>query len=939
MICSTPTQRKKCRGAVTAMTWTFTLALICAMFGAGSTPAFAQTGATILTSDFEDGTAQGWISRGTAVLTPTMEAAHGGAWSLKVTGRTASWNGPSIDLTGKVVKGTLYQVTAWVRLVSGQPADTVKITMQRTLGPGSACQSFDTVATSAANGVTDGGWVMLSGQYIFSSEASNMLLYLESNSATTSFYVDDVTISQIARDDSGITAGFESNTPEGFGPRGAVTLTPTSADAHSGSFSLLTTGRTAAFQGPSIDVTNKMYNGSQYNVSVWVKMAPGTPDTVMRVSMQINSQGNPSFFTVIGNATVTAGAWKQFTGNFTVPAGGDSSSLYVETNSDPTASFYIDDFQVTFLPPPVIQALTPLHTFFEGKIPLGGAVVQQDIVGPKSDLLKLHFNSITPGNDMKWDAIEGTENTFTFGNADKLVCYAEAFGMGIRGHTLVWHNQVPNWVFLDANGVDMSTEPPSDANKQLLLNRLRNHIANLVGRYAGKIYAWDVVNEVIDESQPDGFRRSKWFLIAGKDFIDVAFQAAHQADPNAKLYINDFNTTIPAKRAFLLQLVTDLKARGIPVDGVGHQFHNNVDFPINDNPASQQQVIDTINAFADLGLANQVTEFDTSIYSGPNPTIYTNYADIPTDLHVKVGYRYRDYFQIYKKLVDEGKLTSVTIWGEADDDTWLTSPSRVDAPLPFDNRMQASPAYYGIIDPLQLPGADLAADIKAFPTFDVTGRTVLYRINTTNNGNDPAASVVLTDTLPAGILFQSLRSPAGWTCTTPAPGATGQISCTIPSMDKGATGQFLVVARVDCSVPNKTQIANSVTISSSTRDPNPAPNNTASATVTVFNPPPVIFGLSVDRPVLVENGRMVPERLFYRAADNCGRDLSPTVTVSSNQPSGSSPDWTVIDPHNLLLRAVAIGGDRVYTITVTATDPAGASTSKSVNVRVLNRGR
>src|SRR5207247_594199 len=119
---------------------------------------------------------------------------------------------------------------------------------------------------------------------------------------------------------------------------------------------------------------------------------------------------------------------------------------------------------------------------------------------------------------------------------------------------------------------------------------------------------WDVVNEVIDESQPDGFRRSPWYLITGTEFIDTAFTAAHQCAPNAKLYINDYNTTITSKRTFLYNLVSNLKSRGIPIDGVGHQMHSNIQFP------SPQSVTDTINLFAGLGMDNQITELDISIY-------------------------------------------------------------------------------------------------------------------------------------------------------------------------------------------------------------------------------------------------------------------------------------------------------------------------------------
>ncbi len=895
--------------------------------------AVAQT--TVLSTDFEDGSTQGWGPRGPVTLTNTTEIAHGGARSLKVTGRTSNWNGPSIDMTGQMTKGTLYQVTAWVRLVAGQAADTLKISTQRNLGSGQNCASWDTVIASATNGVTDADWVMLRGQYVFSSEVQSLSLYIESTTATTEFYVDDVEIVSIPRDDSGIATGFESNTTEGWNPRGPVTLTPTAADFHSGSYSLLVTGRTSTWNGPSLPVTTKMYNGSQYRVSVWAKLAPGEADTNVRVSLQRTASGSNSYYTVVGDTPVTAGAWKQLTAVYTVPAGGDSLDLYVETASG-TPSFYIDDVEVTYVTPPVVQTLTPLYQPFVGKFPVGGAILTNDIVGAKSDLLKLHFNSITAGNDMKWDATEGTANTFNFGNADKLVCYAQAFGMGVRGHTLVWHNQTPAWVFNDANGNDMSTQPFSEANKQLLFSRIRSHIANVVGRYAGQIYAWDVVNEVIDESQPDGMRRSKWYIISGgTEYIDVAFQAARAADPNAKLYINDYNTHVPAKRAFLAQLVSELKARGVPVDGVGHQMHVLIDWPVSDDAATPQQVLDTINTFSDLGLMNQVTEMDVNIYSGPSPVLYTRYEDIPDSVHQTVGYRYRDYFQAFSQLADEGKLDSVTIWGESDDNTWLTSTGRVNAPLPFDTRLQAKYAYWGIVDPLQLPGADLSLKFGADPGTVFSGEQVTYSIGVANNGKDAAPNARFTDVLPPSMTFSSITAAAGWECTTPAVGETGTVTCSVASLANGESATFTLT--VVPTVSASARIANTVTVVSDVRDPNPEPNNTATVNVDVMaagsqiSPAALtfsdqlIFTTSVPQPVFLVNTGSEPMAISsiaiggtnptsFSQENNCPPSLAAGAGCTINvtfTPLGYGARAAVLKVNNSPSLTVALSGNAV----------------------------
>lgn len=679
----------------------------------------------IAQSDFEDGTLQGWIPRGSGVvLTNTTEAAHGGARSLKTTGRSATWHGPSLDLTGKLLKGATYQITAAVRLVSGQPASTLKITMQRS--PVGDTTKFDQIASSATGGVTDSAWVTLQGQYSFATDVTGLLLYVESpDNATVQFYLDDVSVVMVApppggpRDDSGVRGGFETGTAEGWMPRGSVTLTVTTADQHSGSYSLLTSNRTAAWQGPRLNVTSKMYNGSRYRISVWVKLAPGSPPTNMRVSLERTLAGTTTFHTVVPNTQVTADQWKQLSATYDYTFNHDSLYLYVESASG-TPSFYIDDYDVSYVPPPEPELNIPsVYQTLSDYFPVGAAIWQGNITGPHSVLLTKHFNSITAENDMKWDALEPTEGNFNFATADALVNFAMANNMLVRGHTLVWHNQNPSWLFKDANGNDMQ---PTPENKALLLQRLENHIRAVVGHFRGKVYAWDVVNEVIDPSQPDGFRRSKWYEITGPDYIERAFRVAHEADPNAKLYINDYNTTDPVKRAFLYNLVRDLKQRGVPIDGVGHQMHSNIAWP------STADVIATINLFAGLGLDNQITELDVSVYTDST----TSYASPPQDVLIKQGYQYRDLFRAFRYLKDE--ISSVTLWGLADDHTWLSTPTRLNWPLLFNEQLKAKPAYWGVVDPSQLPGSGSMASTTGAYFIGPGGRRAMAAFSLSNNG-------------------------------------------------------------------------------------------------------------------------------------------------------------------------------------------------------------
>ena len=157
----------------------------------------------------------------------------------------------------------------------------------------------------------------------------------------------------------------------------------------------------------------------------------------------------------------------------------DNLQIYVESaeTAAPFASFYIDDASLQFMPPPVIENIPSIAQTYASDFLVGFATLQQDLLGPHGQLAALHYNSVTPGNDLKWDTTEPQEGNFNFTPGDTILGFAQAHNIKMRGHTFVWHNQVPAWVFQDANGVDMSTQPFSQANKQLLLSRLKNQTA------------------------------------------------------------------------------------------------------------------------------------------------------------------------------------------------------------------------------------------------------------------------------------------------------------------------------------------------------------------------------------------------------------------------------------------------------------------------------
>jgi endo-1,4-beta-xylanase len=560
----------------------------------------------------------------------------------------------------------------------------------------------------------------------------------------------------------------------------------TTTDAHGGSHSLLTTGRQAAFDGAAINAAGKLCNGSRYVVSVWVKMAPGEPNTQIRVSLQRSFAGATTFHTVIGNTVVTANEWVRLRATYDFVLNYQTLSLYVESASG-TASFLIDDFELRFVPPPVAERdIASVHEAFAGLFPIGAAVWQGDLAGEHAFLLAKHFNSVTSENDMKWGTLQPTEGLFNFAAADAQVALARARGMAVRGHTLVWHAQNPAWLFNDAAGAPLT---PTPENKALLLQRLETHIRTVMEHFGEDVRDWDVVNEVIDPSQADGFRRSPWFLITGTEYIERAFRVAREVAPHARLYLNDFSTTDEPKRTFLLNLARDLQARGVPIDGIGHQMHNNIEYP------SAAAVLETLNNVTALGLDNQVTELDVSIYSGSFPEPFTAYEDIPQDRFVKQAFKYRDFFNAFRYLA--GNLSSVTFWGQADDHTWLTSSSRVNAPLLFDTGLQHKPAYTALIDPAQLPGAGSTARFEGAYVVRPDGqpgrRTANATLDLRNNGpsgalrfnfNDPGTRVRFTST--DVITYDLSQTPAG-----------PRVDFTVVGTNAGAPGSILTGHVVD----------------------------------------------------------------------------------------------------------------------------------------------
>ncbi len=333
------------------------------------------------------------------------------------------------------------------------------------------------------------------------------------------------------------------------------------------------------------------------------------------------------------------------------------------------------------------QETKGLKDFYKGYFPVGVAVSPRMMEpGPESALILQHFNSVTPENAMKMGPIHPEENRYNWEPADKIVDFAVKNGLKVRGHTLCWHTQAPNWFF---------TKNGQPVTKEELLARMKQHITDVVTRYKGKLYAWDVVNEAVPDAGEEVYRKTKFYEIIGEEYIEKAFEYAHAADPDAVLFYNDYNTENASKRDRIFRLVKKLKDKGVPIHGVGLQGHWSVYEP------TAQELEESITKFASLGLQVQITEMDVSVYVKEHerrekrPTDITSY---PPEIQKKQAEHYKMLFEVFRKY--KGQLTGVTFWNLSDKSTWLDAfpfVGRKDYPLLFDENYKPKQAYWEVV--------------------------------------------------------------------------------------------------------------------------------------------------------------------------------------------------------------------------------------------------
>lgn len=296
-------------------------------------------------------------------------------------------------------------------------------------------------------------------------------------------------------------------------------------------------------------------------------------------------------------------------------------------------------------------------------------------------LILKHFNTLTIENEMKPEHILVQPDTYDFSKADKIVDFAIENKLDVRGHTLVWHNQTPLFLFDELD--------PSNPREEMII-RLRNYITKVMEHYKGKISVWDVVNEAIEDKGETLLRDSPWLTTIGEDYIDIAFHIANEVNPDAELFYNDYNATNPLKRQKIIDLIKGMIERNVPIHGIGLQGHWNVNSP------SNSEIREAIEAYAELGLKIHITEMDLSVFNFDD---HNKYEFLPDDLLKKQTERYQTIFEIFREY--KNKIDSVTFWGVTDRYTWLDDfpvQNRKNWPFIFDEKSKPKDSFFAITD-------------------------------------------------------------------------------------------------------------------------------------------------------------------------------------------------------------------------------------------------
>lgn len=561
---------------------------------------------------------------------------------------------------------------------------------------------------------------------------------------------------------AGLNYDFESGSDDWFG-RGEAQVSLSTDQKHGGEQSLFVSDRSASWHGAAMS-SDYIQEGKKYKFSVYVFV---TQNANMNLSLQYSENGNDSY-PCVDQKEVYAYSWTELSGEIILPEGATNIQPYLQSNNE-TLSFYFDDFTCEEIVEELVEhPEIPLQNYFATYFKIGTATTQWELTPQNNkNLILHHFNSVTPGNEMKPDclldqqaSIENGDETNPQvkmpGSTRAVLKFCEENHLPIRGHVFVWHSQTPDWFFnegFQTNGATVS--------KEVMDQRMENYIKNVVTLVTTEfpnldIYAWDVVNEVFLDNgslrQPGSNYvtegTSRWMEIYGDDsFIFKAFTYARKYVPHrCMLYYNDYNEYIDSKRDAIYNLVRKLYGQGL-CDGVGMQSHLSTSYP------SVQLYRSAIEKYATIGCDIQVTELDITLADG---------ADFN-----KQAQMYRDLFDIYREYKDD--ISLVAFWGTNDETSWRASGK----PLIF-SEYRPKVAYDKIVEGLEVTSIstitedekenwaavvaqdDVLAIYRSceYEVIDLSGRVCL-------NGNVIAPAYLSLGELADGIYLISLKAENG----------------------------------------------------------------------------------------------------------------------------------------------------------------------------------
>lgn len=484
-------------------------------------------------------------------------------------------------------------------------------------------------------------------------------------------------------------------------------LTVTSDQAHSGSNSLCVSERIKSWNGPQIALDDIINTGEEYVVSA--SAMTKWYSTVTLSKQYTDSDGNIKYENV--QSQNSDGSWVEFSDiKISFPAGTTNKYIYFEA-SDAKVDMYIDDFTLSTAPEVDIEDIAGLKDVYSGYFKVGTAIMASNLSSkPFMKLVEKHFSeSITPGNELKPDSVldknaslalyensgDDTNPQVTLAAAKPILEYCQENNIPLRGHTLVWHSQTPDWFFKEGY-----SDSGAWVSKEKMIERMENYIKNVMEAIAAEypdldVYSWDVVNEAwTDDGKPRQAgsnnvtpNTSAWVQVFGDNsFIEYAFKFARQYAPKGtKLYYNDFNEYMPSKTAAIVDMANDLKEKGL-IDGIGMQSHLDVSFP------SASAYKTCLEKFAATGLDIQITELDVT-------TSDTSEAGLEKQAEY--------YSNIFDAIVEyKDSISAVVLWGVTDDQSWRAAK----LPLIFDAEYKAKPAYYSIVDGIEPAPTEPATD-------------------------------------------------------------------------------------------------------------------------------------------------------------------------------------------------------------------------------------